>query len=355
MLQAPTTMLNALAELTRLHDRDALSLSLCITLQEIFEFNQLDLYHYRPAPIQNDSAWQIKRTIHLADGQISQSWHWHENEIISNLSPELDPLIIQALSSKEAIALAIDDCRVVRCLCTSNQPQLLIDCRSTTALSAKDLHVLHGMARIYENHSTLLDYGQTDTLTGLLNRKTLEQQFSKVMAHQKNLNNPEHSAATIEYERRLDPNEEVYFLAVMDIDHFKRINDQFGHVYGDEVLLLIAQLMKASFRSEDHLFRFGGEEFVIMIGPQSEHSAIHAVERFRERVAQFAFPQVGQVTISIGITRLLDFEILSTVLGRADEALYQAKDQGRNRVVSAAVDANSIKAHSPNNGSIELF
>ncbi|QKJ66765.1 GGDEF domain-containing protein [Deefgea piscis] len=355
MLQAPTTMLNALAALTSLHDRDALSLSLCITLQEIFDFTQLDLYHYRAAPLQTDCAWQIKHTIHLQDGQMSQSWHWHDHEILSNLSPELDPLITQALSSSEASVLSADGYRVVRCLYSANQPQLLIDCRNTTTLSAKDLHVLHGMTRIYENHSTLLDYGQTDSLTGLLNRKTLEQQFFKVMAHQKNLNNLDLSSADIECERRSHPDNEVYFLAVMDIDHFKRINDQFGHIYGDEVLLLIAQLMKASFRSEDHLFRFGGEEFVIMIGPQSEYSALQAVERFRERVAQFDFPQVGQVTISIGITQLLDFEILSTVLGRADEALYQAKDQGRNRVVSAAIDASSIKAHSPNNGSIELF
>src|SRR3546814_19890916 len=86
---------------------------------------------------------------------------------------------------------------------------------------------------------------------------------------------------------------ERYWLAVADIDHFKRINDTLGHLYGDEVLLLLAQVMKRSFRHDDLLFRFGGEEFVIVISAPDRGSANIAFDKFRRNVETFTFPQVA--------------------------------------------------------------
>ena len=92
----------------------------------------------------------------------------------------------------------------------------------------------------------------------------------------------------------------THWLAVSDIDFFKRVNDDFGHLYGDEVLLLMANIMRETFRGTDILFRFGGEEFVIVLRSTNQQGAHQALERFRITVEEYDFPQVGNVTISIG-------------------------------------------------------
>jgi two-component system, cell cycle response regulator len=349
----PFIMLDALAVLTSLDDRDALLISLGISLQEIFDLERVDFYHCRLVPEQECAEWQIKKTISLAHKQITQESLWSEKNTLHSHSADFDPLLKNSLDDVHSIVM--DQYRLIRCLKIDNHPHVLIDCQSKILFKQADLRALRGMTRIYENHISLLNYSETDTLTGLLNRKTLERQFQKIMNQQKDTSLTPQQNTRPASERRNQQENDPYFLAVMDIDHFKRVNDQFGHIYGDEVLLLVAQLMQASFRSCDDLFRFGGEEFVVLMGPQTESNALLAVERFRQRVEQTQFPQVGQVTISIGITRLLNFEILSTVLGRADEALYQSKSNGRNQVTIAPVDDISLHAHSPNNGSIELF
>ncbi|AZN35947.1 GGDEF domain-containing protein [Iodobacter ciconiae] len=350
----PFIMLDAMANLTSLDDRDALLISLGISLQEIFDLEQVDFYHCHLQTEQTQTIWQIKKTLSLSNGLIQQAWQWRAHNTLNSNSADFDPLLKSTLLDSKNIT-EITHFRLVRCLKVNNQPHLLIDCQGKRAFKQQDLRAMQGMTRIYENHISLLKYSETDTLTGLLNRKTLERQFQKIMGSQEeapcsNLHGIPPSEGS---ERRRQHEDDAYFLAVMDIDHFKRINDQFGHIYGDEVLLLIAQLMQASFRSCDYLFRFGGEEFVVLMGPQMESSALFAVERFRERVARMQFPQVGQVTISIGFTRLLHSEVLSTVLGRADEALYQSKSNGRNKVTIAPVDTLNI--HRPANGSVELF
>ena len=92
-----------------------------------------------------------------------------------------------------------------------------------------------------------------------------------------------------------------YWLGVIDIDHFKRVNDNYGHLIGDEVLLLLSRLMRSSFRFHDRLYRFGGEEFVVLMRCASDGDAALALERLREHEA-YPFPQVGRITVSIGFT-----------------------------------------------------
>ena len=116
-----------------------------------------------------------------------------------------------------------------------------------------------------------------------------------------------------------------------DIDCFKRINDNWGHLYGDEVLLLVAQLMQAHFRDNDFLFRFGGEEFVIILNATTKERALMAFDRFRTAMAEYSFPQIGQVTISIGVIEMDPSIFTATLLDRADKALYHAKRNGRNQ------------------------
>lgn len=183
------------------------------------------------------------------------------------------------------------------------------------------------LVRIYGNHVRLLDYSELDSLTRLLNRKTFDETFDRLLqAHP-----VEEMHGDIQVERR-QHDDGAPWLGVIDIDHFKRINDTFGHLFGDEVLLRIADLMRKTFRSEDRLFRFGGEEFVVILNAEDEEHAVRGLERFREAVESHEFPQVGKVTCSIGMTAISSRDVPTDVVGRADEALYFAKEHGRNQV-----------------------
>ncbi|CAA7612567.1 GGDEF domain-containing protein [Magnetospirillum sp. SS-4] len=199
----------------------------------------------------------------------------------------------------------------------------------TSAGKVEQVGLIEGFAAIYRNYLAILRDAARDTLTGLRNRKTFDENFSRIVASSRHLAVPFHGDR-----RAAHLDGEHHWLGIIDIDHFKRVNDSFGHVFGDEVLLLLAALMRKAFRVEDLLFRFGGEEFVVMLSPTTYDGAGAVFERFRSIVAGFAFPQVGKVTVSIGFVRILPEDLPSVVIGRADRALYFAKANGRDQVRS---------------------
>lgn len=203
---------------------------------------------------------------------------------------------------------------------------------------------------VFGNHLALLDYSEKDSLTGLLNRKTFDSCFSRLMINRQSP--PDQPGQGQRKPARTD----LYWLGVIDIDHFKQVNDRLGHLYGDEVLILVARLMRQFFRDRDQLYRFGGEEFVVVLQPtQPEH--VRAVfERFRVAVSEYFFPQLDQLTVSIGFAPIDLKSSASDILGRADEALYWAKDAGRNQVASydELIASGRLKAR-PMSDSVELF
>ena len=142
----------------------------------------------------------------------------------------------------------------------------------------------------------------------------------------------------------------------IDIDRFKSINDSYGHLFGDEVLLLVSQLMKRCFRGADQLFRFGGEEFVVLLDRASDAGAQIVLERLRATIEEYPFPQVGHVTISVGYTQVARHDVSTTCVERADAALYYAKSHGRNNVrnCEALVASGDIAAKSKDSD-VELF
>jgi diguanylate cyclase (GGDEF)-like protein len=144
---------------------------------------------------------------------------------------------------------------------------------------------------------------------------------------------------------------------MLDIDHFKRVNDNYGHLIGDEVLLLLARLMRASFRFHDQLYRFGGEEFVVLMRCNGEAQAAGALERLRTNTAEHLFPQVGNITISIGFSEVRTGDTPSGAFERADKAVYYAKEHGRNQVCSyaALIASGELVEQAANLGDIELF
>lgn len=181
--------------------------------------------------------------------------------------------------------------------------------------------VLTLLLEFYQNFLTLLDDTERDNLTGLLNRKTLIPQISKVLRALQNRKR-----------RTSDKSLGMFCLAILDIDHFKNVNDTYGHIYGDEVLLLLANLMRGSFRENDLLFRYGGEEFVALLNNIDIRQAQIVLERFRAKVAAHRFSLAGNVTISVGLALIRENEKPDESINRADQALYFAKNHGRNQV-----------------------
>lgn len=195
-------------------------------------------------------------------------------------------------------------------------------------LSKLDSHMIRGLLQIYRNFYQVLIEAQRDQLTGLANRKTFDDVIQKIY------NQPAPYTDPVPVDRRsvFDDENVGYWLGMIDVDNFKRINDTWGHLYGDEVLLLLSQLMQHHFREGDFLFRFGGEEFVVIVRAATKENAIRAFERFRSTVESHDFPQVGQVTVSVGMVKMDPEIFTATLLDRADQSLYHAKNKGRNRI-----------------------
>ena len=147
-----------------------------------------------------------------------------------------------------------------------------------------------------------------------------------------------------------------WWLGMIDIDHFKAVNDGYGHLIGDEVLLLLSRLMRSSFRFGDRLYRFGGEEFFVLVRCDSEADARRAFERLRQNTLAYTFPQVGQITVSVGFAELKQGDTPSAAIERADRAVYYAKTHGRNQVQShAELAARGAVAATDKVGDVELF
>jgi diguanylate cyclase len=128
---------------------------------------------------------------------------------------------------------------------------------------------------------------------------------------------------------------------LIDIDHFKKVNDTHGHLVGDKVLTAIAQQLLKQIRGSDYLSRFGGEEFAILLSEAPLAAAFTVAENLRKSISKLKWrlsksgAEVGQITISIGIASIKPNESVEALLGRCDEALYRAKTLGRNRSIIA--------------------
>lgn len=230
--------------------------------------------------------------------------------------------------------------------------------RQRAALSSQQQQLVQGLIRLFCNQLRMLDYSEVDTLTGLLNRKTFDESLLRILSSLQH-NDIVANGNVLHLPRRRHgvDTEENHWLAVIDIDHFKNINDTYGHLIGDEVLLMIANIMKSSFRAHDKLFRFGGEEFVVVLKPTEARNALMIFERFRRQIEDYPFPQVGHLTVSTGFARIGINDLPSAIIDNADEALYWAKHHGRNQVFNyeALVAAGHLQKRNIDASSIELF
>ena len=220
---------------------------------------------------------------------------------------------------------------------------LVIDDLRKVSLSHE---LLEKLLQVYSNQTLLLSRTELDPLTGLYNRQTFDDRIRRM-------------AQRASRQRRAADGRApagVCF-ALIDVDHFKQVNDRYGHLYGDEVLMLLARLMARAFRHEDLLFRYGGEEFAVVLANADLEIAARALERFRRMVEAYAFPQIGHKTVSIGFTALGANPEVENAVMCADKALYYAKNHGRNQICcyETFVAEGKLEPVARAKGEIELF
>lgn len=342
-------LLDSIIDLTAQRDVDSLEHSLLSCLAEMFSCEALALVK----PLFEHGTGLVRETLRL----------WHDSYAESyKCTREGEPFLPdtefrKAFVSRSHVEFTNRNRQAVLYfpIIDHTSGKLLTMLAVTSAARQTDLlEALDSLGKIYCNCHNLLSENSHDSLTGLLNRKTIDRNFNHLIAEQR-----KHQRILVQQhtqqQRMLNECDRV-FLAVADIDHFKHINDDYGHIYGDEILLVITRLMRESFRSNDLLFRFGGEEFVVLLEPVDEEQAYKVLEKFRRRVESFNFPRGLHVTISIGFTAVGDNDHLTQVVDRADKALYFAKEHGRNSTFNYDhLLSKGLLNKTEVTGSVELF
>lgn len=337
-------ILSALARLSALRERDALEDALVelVRRDAMPECNAVRLVRAIGEP--GAQHWQIRAGFASELDTTERDHVWAD---WSGLPTVADfPWRQQAIAVGHVVQHGSDPCLAVFPLERDPVQACVLEIESAQPLSNAQCHTVQWLLAIYRNLIGLLDYGEKDALTGLLNRKSFDGAFVRAAMQQNALELKLDHA-----DRRTAHHQQSYWMAVLDIDHFKRINDNYGHLIGDEVLVLMARIMRTALRQQDQLYRFGGEEFVVLLRCPDHAHAEAVLERFRETVERFEFPRVGGVTVSVGFTQLRGSDSPDSAFNRADKAVYQAKNSGRNRVCSfarllasgAVVDTASIE------------
>lgn len=323
-----------LAELTETQDGKAAAAALIRGVIAVFEAPQAGLYEIdrasgglRLRPLVQSIGRHVQPVEHQADEP--RLWQPADNalELLSMVDREATGIVEGEVAAYRHVV-------PVR---TNNGVNALLMLERDHALCNDGQRLAVNIARIYANHLHVLNFSQRDALTGLLNRRTFDSHLCTRCPR--------------------TAIEGAHWIGVLDIDHFKQVNDRHGHVIGDEVLLAVARLLESSVREVDRVFRFGGEEFVILLdGVPPEHAAA-VFERVRHSIMSYQFPQVSQVTASLGYSRLVDGQTPLDILRQADEALYYAKEHGRNRVCCYEIltAAGELARKTPTAGVVELF
>lgn len=273
-------------------------------------------------PISSFVVEKIKRDFFskVFDNMENFSLRDFNHEIVKECATQMQPILnIDKFSSVLILPLKDED-KVFGGICFYNQQETNYKDFKFYETMANELLLLLKMRYLYSESEHL---SVTDGLTGLYNRRhfesNIEREFLRVKRYPADLS-----------------------LAMIDIDFFKKINDTYGHQFGDYVLREISKLICASFRKTDMIYRYGGEEIVVILTQTSLENSFIPLERLREKVSQHVFSYNGKetnVTISIGIScDSKDLTSYQMLIERADEALYKAKQNGRNKVIKASYE-----------------
>lgn len=319
-------ILQSIINITEYRDVDSLEYGLIVTIAELLPLNAVSLYKLIGDTPDNG----IEEIVYFSIGKDRETLDRYKQDNATNPFNDNQFLNKCFLEKKEISFLNSHNNQmhmIVPLICDEKIMSAIEMISNEDLKKFKEL--INGVKRIYENYLYILNKSERDKLTGLLNRHSFDTKFNRLIQIQRNKKLLENKNQT-DHERRQQTNDSSAWLAVIDIDHFKKINDRFGHICGDEVLLILSQKMKAFFRNSDLLFRFGGEEFVVILEPTSPEMAKQTLEKFCKKIANSHFPLIGNITISGGYVKVTDSNYSVTLIEHADQALYYAKKNGRN-------------------------
>lgn len=321
--------IDSLAEITRHRDREIIEHSLLRTLLEYDP--SFDYWLYRvmaPQPevtlglLAYASHKDIVTAEHIRKHELPQYVHEAVIEVINTGK------IVTADNNPED-----PERKIIYPAFNANDEIFAVLIQSTDTNNYERQRLIHGFLRIYSNYLELIEITKRDKLTGLLNRETLESEITRILIQNASDGKPmAPPKALINNDARTYKGELTYWLGVLDIDFFKSINDNYGHLYGDEILILVARLMEESVRSHDLVFRYGGEEFVILLRAYDLNDALAAFERIRTTIRNHNFAKIEKLTVSQGVRQILNQPGSAEVIAEADAALYYAKEHGRDQI-----------------------
>jgi len=171
----------------------------------------------------------------------------------------------------------------------------------------------HNISRVLAEKEAMSEIAERDTLTQIYNRSKFNSELSEAL-------------------RKAQIYHKPFSIILFDIDHFKKVNDQYGHDIGDSVLIQVTSLVRNLLRNQDLFARWGGEEFVILLEDGTLNDAYELANRLRREIETFPFNTVKKLTCSFGISQFRPNDTDATIMKRADNALYHAKQNGRNTV-----------------------
>jgi len=220
-----------------------------------------------------------------------------------------------------------------------NDDEGVVEVHSGSPLTHEQVLTIGAMLHVFRNMYNLLAYSDRDALTGLLNRKSLDDTFYSAVLEELEEGDAARSQALAapvepgkERRHRVPPN---YWLGTVRVDNFDAISDKYGHLLGEEVLLLVARIMSNTFRTYDRIYHFTADQFAVLMHCPDEALVLAAFERFRGNMEKFNFPQVGRVTASAGFTRISADDSPESALMRVNRVVSHVQThQGHNKVFS---------------------
>ena len=315
-------LVDHLAELTGHRDRDVLDVTLVGALRDMLGTRSVSIY--RTVGDLGQERWLTRARLVANEVAAHADPAWSDLDALPLLADY--PSRLAALRDERMIEAPGETHLTLFPVATDREVIGVLEIETDKGLDDQQQRMVASVLRIFRNFQGLLDYSERDTLTGLLNRKTFDESFLKASAE------PGAALGDDADGQRVVGDACSYWIGVIDIDHFKLVNDNYGHLIGDEVLLLLSRLMRGSLRARDRLYRFGGEEFVALMRCHGAESAALAFERLRGNTERFAFPQVEHITVSVGFTEVKPGDTPGGAFERADKAVYYAKSHGRNQV-----------------------